>query len=143
MPKTTEETVSFRGHKSLFWYIILTLIGVAAVATVVVAVRERSPLTIAVACAIVVAFLHALTIQIRNNVVLYEDYLVIEFGLMSRIIDYDAIRSMRRVQNIASSTATSRDRYALKLDDGDVAYVSPREMDAFGDALRERLDIRE
>ena len=128
----------FPGKRAVWWYGVLFILAAACLFVVWTAITEPGPASLLSAVFMALAFLLALSIQIRNDLTLEEEALLIRFGLMTRRIPYLAIRSLEPSKSPLASTATSLDRIAITLYSGGLYYVSVRDRELFIAQLRAR-----
>ena len=127
----------FPGKRACWWYAVLLAITAATVFSVQALATEPGTVTAVSAAILATVLLLALSIQVRNDLTLGEQALLLRFGPLTRRIRYLDIRSVRRTRNPLASTATSIDRVAIVLHDGGMWLVSARDNDRLIEELNQ------
>ncbi len=119
--------MTFPGKKAPWWYLVLLVLAVACALTLYALTLEPGLLSAISAGLMAILLFFALSIQLRNQLILGKGGLELRFGPLTRYIAYLDIQSISRTRNPVSSTATSLDRVAIQLQNGRLYLVSVRD----------------
>lgn len=133
----TEEsgTTRYPGRRAWWWYAVLAIVAISTVIVVYIAIVAPNATSIISAVVMVLAFVVALSIQVRNDLTLEKGGFVVRFGFITTHVLYTEVRSIQRDQNYISAKAKPVYRLGLDLFDGGYMYISPRDIDEFEQEL--------